>query len=171
MGVTGEPCQIRGGRRGPALVSGVSPRRSGYPSDETLPRTLARGRRKVCQNRGSNGVPTPKFCGTGQSGALWSNYLASLIELSGVDDRLPPCCRSSRACKAAERTLPEPRLPQDRDQTAPHNSTIYIGRGRTGRAAGRRLVRCRGGNPGPVALTTASRRRGYRFRASPRGSG
>ena len=54
--------------RAPALVSGVSPRRSGYPSDETLPRTLARRRRKVCQNRGSNGVPTPKFCGTGHVG-------------------------------------------------------------------------------------------------------
>src|SRR5664280_1873697 len=49
-----------------------------------------------------------------------SQYLAhfgltiwrSLIELSGVVDRLPSCCRSSRACKAAERTLPEPRLRQ-----------------------------------------------------------
>jgi len=50
----------------PALVSGVSPSRSGSPSDETLPRTLAHGRRKVCQNRWSNGVPTPKFRGTGQ---------------------------------------------------------------------------------------------------------
>ena len=29
-----------------------------------------------------------------------------------VVDRLPPCCRSSRACKAVERTLPEPRLRQ-----------------------------------------------------------
>ncbi|HEY5117513.1 MAG TPA: hypothetical protein VIJ00_18465, partial [Nakamurella sp.] len=46
-----------------------------------------------------------------------SQYLAhfdltiwrSLVELSGVVDRLPPCFRSSRTCKAAERTLPEPR--------------------------------------------------------------
>ncbi len=61
--------------------------------------------------------------GAGKSVALLchlSQYLAhfgltiwrSLIELSGVVDRLPPCCRSSRACKAAERTLPEPRLRQ-----------------------------------------------------------
>ncbi|HEY5183787.1 MAG TPA: hypothetical protein VIM19_02530 [Actinomycetes bacterium] len=49
-----------------------------------------------------------------------SQYLAhfdltiwrSLVELSGVVDRLPPCFRSSRTCKAAERTLPEPRLRQ-----------------------------------------------------------
>ena len=45
--------------RAPALASGVSPRRSGYPSDETLPRTLARGRRKVCQNRRSNASLLP----------------------------------------------------------------------------------------------------------------
>ena len=44
-------------------------------------------------------------------GCHLSQYLAhfglttwrSLIELSGVVDLLPPCCRSSRACMAAER--------------------------------------------------------------------
>jgi hypothetical protein len=63
--------------------------------------------------------------GSGRSPGCWfachlSQYLAhfdltiwrSLVELSGVVDRLPPCFRSSRTCKAAERTLPEPRLRQ-----------------------------------------------------------
>ena len=48
---------------------------------------------------------------TAAFGCHLSQYLAhfglaiwrSLIELSGVVDRLPSCCRSSRACRAAER--------------------------------------------------------------------